>query len=161
MNRRRNAHSFTSDRAREAARKRWATPHRSEQSSPSPASPQQNDRGATRAEAPERLASDHEKAHATLVESLQSSSQIARIQAARELLSRKPVEPEPVVDACRGISLAAVVELAVQLGVVDAEELVLEARRAAEEGALSGEGREGRRSVSVGHLDGNPPGVGS
>jgi len=39
--------------------------------------------------------SDHEKAHDTLVESLQSPSAIARIQAARELLSRKPADPEP------------------------------------------------------------------
>jgi hypothetical protein len=38
---------------------------------------------------------DHEKTHETLVESLQSPSAIARIQAAKELLARKPADPEP------------------------------------------------------------------
>jgi hypothetical protein len=58
------------------------------------------------------------------VESLQSSSQIARIQAARELLSRRPVEPEPESQPyTHGINLEGVVVHAVAYGAMSAESI--------------------------------------
>jgi hypothetical protein len=61
---------------------------------------------------------DQQKAHETLVDSLQSSSAIARIQAAKELLSRKPAEPEAEPRQYRhGINLPGVVVHGVAYGV--------------------------------------------
>jgi hypothetical protein len=61
---------------------------------------------------------DHGKAHDTLVDSLQSPSAIARIQAAKELLSRKPADPEPEPPHTHGVNLSDLISLALRTGVV-------------------------------------------
>jgi hypothetical protein len=65
---------------------------------------------------------DQEKAHSTLVDSLESPSAIARIQAARELLSRKPADPEPEPPQyTHGTNLAELLVHAVANGVMPAK----------------------------------------
>ena len=76
--------------------------------------------GETRRRKAERT--DHERAHETLVSSLESPSAIARIQAARELLSRKPADPEPEPSECvHGVDLAELLVHAVGYGVMPAK----------------------------------------
>jgi hypothetical protein len=124
--RRRNATSFTSERAREAALRRWHPPASVSARDPVHVPPERDDPGTPREEAHSAAGEepfprdDHAEALETLRELISPKMPAhVREKAARALASLSPPKPEPqlVSDGPRGVSLADVLELAGKTGV--------------------------------------------
>jgi hypothetical protein len=164
----RNRHTFNRQRAIEAGR-RSAEARRLARETPTPLSPADGGAGAPpngeghpppRAEAHPRPASESEVpdyrrlATDKLQELLESSSAIAALGAAKELLNRTPkVEPEPLHVGPRGTDLREMVELARELGINTASAAVSAAEAVAQDLA-----RERRERLPVDRpANGNPP----
>jgi hypothetical protein len=125
---RRNTHSFTRDRARDAAMRRWhpPSPHRSDDATTPPATPEREGTEAT-ARGPRGRVQVEEH---LWEEAANSSSATSRVQALRELRAMYAAQPEgvPVEEvARRGIALADVLEAAIACSVISVEEVLARA----------------------------------
>jgi hypothetical protein len=130
--RRRNSRSFDTDRAREAAQRRWhPTPPVSPSAGAGHPTPGTRDARPPQREAPELSGSDSFSARERLRwEAEHSPSATARVSAAKRLLDDEPrsePEPEPAVVPRRGLSLLDILAVAAACG-MDLDALVAAAK---------------------------------